>query len=374
MDKEGKKDLEDIGVKISNDLGGTIQEMMKETSVISTYTEGDNLKPEDTPEKKTSTEIDFENPQGATQKMKPEQPQPPPNVITPAWQKVDIPQGFKKVAIVGCADSRDQAPYDDPTFEIWGVNNLFLQLDLQQLAGRLRWFEQHTFSFDGLFFRRRGKKDFRGTPVAQYMSGLAQLGCPVYMQQPWPQIPNAVEYPIQKAIAQFGRYFTNTISYELALAIMLGFDEVHIYGVDMAVAEEFMNQRPSVEFFIGILVGMGKKVYIPDEADLCKTRFLYGYEEKFTEQFNAKINKTYAQMGIRYNKAIQEAKTQELKAAEYRGAMGFAQEYQKIWGPVAENAGLILKVNYDIKFNWGEPKSEPILADIQSEKEVKPKE
>ncbi len=126
-----------------------------------------------------STEIDFENPQGEAQKMKPEQPQPPPNVITPVWQKVAIPQGFKKVAIVGCADSRDQAPYDDPSCEIWGVNNLFLQLDLQQLAGRLRWFEQHTFSFDGLFFRRRGKKDFRGTPVAQYMSGLAQLGCPV---------------------------------------------------------------------------------------------------------------------------------------------------------------------------------------------------
>ncbi len=318
-----------------------------------------------------STEIDFENPQG---KMKPEQPQPPPNVMTPAWQKVAMPQGFKKVAIVGCADSRDQAPYDDPTFEIWGVNNLFLQLDLQQLAGRLRWFEQHTFSFDGLFFRRRGKKDFRGTPVAQYMSGLAQLGCPVYMQQPWPQIPNAVEYPIQKAIAQFGRYFTNTISYELALAIMLGFDEVHIYGVDMAVAEEFMNQRPSVEFFIGILVGMGKKVYIPDEADLCKSRFLYGYEEKFTEQFNAKVNKTYGQMGVRYQKAVQESKVQELKAAEYRGAMGFAQEYQKIWGEVAEDAGLIPKVNYDIKFNWGAPESEPILADIQSEKEVKPKE
>ncbi len=194
------------------------------------------------------------------------------------------------------------------------------------------------------------------------------------MQQPWPQIPNAVEYPIQKAIAQFGRYFTNTISYELALAIMLGFDEVHIYGVDMAVAEEFMNQRPSVEFFIGILVGMGKKVYIPDEADLCKSRFLYGYEEKFTEQFNAKINKTYGQMGVRYQKAVQESKVQELKAAEYRGAMGFAQEYQKIWGEVAEDAGLIPKVNYDIKFNWGAPESEPILADIQSEKEVKPKE
>ncbi len=316
----------------------------------------------------SSTEIDFENPQGKT---KPEQVQPQPNVITPAWQKVAIPQGFKKVAIVGCADSRDQAPYDDPTFEIWGVNNLFLQLDLTKLAGRLRWFEQHTFSFDGLFFRRRGKKDFRGTPVVQYMSGLAQIGCPVYMQQPWPQVPNAVPYPLEDAIKKFGRYFTNTISYELALAIMLGFEEVHIYGVDMAVADEFMQQRPSVEFFIGILAGMGKKVYIPDEADLLKTRFLYGYEEPFTDQFNAKINKTHAQMAVRHNKAQQEMEVQKLKAAEYRGAMGFAREYQKIWGEVGENAGIIPNPKYDIQFNWGEPESEPILADIQSDKEVK---
>ena len=315
-----------------------------------------------------STEIDFENPQGEA-KQEPVQAQP--NMVAPKWQKVDVPKGYKKVAIVGCADSRDQAPYDDPSFEIWGVNNLFLQLDVTPFANRMRWFEPHTFTFDGLFFRRRGKKDFRGTPVVQYMTGLAQLGCPVYMQRPWPQIPNAVEFPIEKAIKQFGRYFTNTISYELALAIMLGFEEIHIYGVDMAVAEEFMNQRPSVEFFVGIAVGMGKKVYIPPEADLLKTRFLYGYEEPHTDQFNAKINKTHGQMGVRYNKAMQEMEVQKLKAAEYKGAMGFAREYQKIWGEVAEDAGIIPNPQYDIKFNFDAPEPEPILADIQSDKEAK---
>ncbi len=327
------------------------------------------LEPEES--KNPSTEIDFENPQ-ASVKQEPAQPQQ--NMVAPKWQNVQIPQGYKKVAIVGCADSRDQAPYDDPSFEIWGVNNLFLQLDVAPFANRMRWFEPHTFTFDGLFFRRRGKKDFRGTPVIQYMTGLAQLGCPVYMQQPWPQIPNAVEFPLDKAIAKFGRYFTNTIAYELAYAIMLDFDEIHIYGVDMAVAEEFMNQRPSVEFFVGVAVGLGKKVYIPPEADLLKTRFLYGYEEPFADQFNAKINKTISQMNVRHNKAMQEMEAQKLKAAEYRGAIGFGKEYQKIWGEVGENAGIIPKSQYDIKFNFGAPEPEPILADIQSDKEVKPKE
>ncbi len=327
------------------------------------------LEPEES--KNPSTEIDFENPQGD---VKPEPVQPQPNMVAPKWQNVPLPQGYKKVAIVGCADSRDQAPYDDPSFEIWGVNNLFLQLDVTPFANRMRWFEQHKFTFDGLFFRRRGKKDFRGTPVAQYMTGLAQLGCPVYMQQPWPQIPNAVDFPLDAAIEKFGRYFTNTVSYELALAIMLDFDEIHIYGVDMAVAEEFMNQRPSVEFFVGVAVGLGKKVYIPPEADLLKTRFLYGYEEPFADQFDAKINKTYGQMSVRHNKAMQEMEAAKLKAAEYRGAMGFAKEYQKIWGACGEESGIIPKSQYDIKFNFGAPEPEPILADIQSNKEVKPKE
>ena len=184
----------------------------------------------------------------------------------------------KKVAIVGCAESKMLAPFDDPEFEIWGVNNLY-----PHIKRATRWFEIHNINHNGERFFRRGDRQFRGQEVDQYLSHLGEWAkeknCPVYMQKHWDIVPTSVEYPVQKMLKEFGTYFTNTISWELALAISEGFEEIHVYGVDMAVDSEYHHQRPSCEYFLGIAMGRGIKVHIPDQADLLKTRFLYGFQE-----------------------------------------------------------------------------------------------
>ena len=77
----------------------------------------------------------------------------------------------------------------------------------------------------------------------------------------------------------FGPYFTNTVSWMTAIAIALGYKEIHIYGVDMAQNTEYGQQRPSCEYFIGWARGMGVNVVIPDTSDLLKSPFLYGYDD-----------------------------------------------------------------------------------------------
>lgn len=162
-----------------------------------------------------------------------------------------------KIAIVGSApSSKLLAPYDDPTWEIWGLNfgyNYMKRWD--------KFFELHS-------------------PMilqANHMDRLKFLKTPLYMQTQSPDFPTSIAYPLQQVKQHFGHYFTNTIAYMTALAILQEPEEIGLWGVDMAITEEYIAQRPSCEYFVGWALGAGIKVTIPPESDLCKTAQLYGF-------------------------------------------------------------------------------------------------
>lgn len=233
-----------------------------------------------------------------------------------------------KIAIVGCSDTKMSAPFKDPGFEFWGVNNLFLTLpDIPWT----RWFEIHNLEFDGKNFKRREQYDFRGMNVNKYVERLAEMKCPVYMQKKWPQIPNSVVYPIDQVVKTFGRYLTNTISYQIVLAILEGAKTIGIYGVDMAVDTEYHKQRPSCEFTIGIAQGMGIEVIIPDEADLLKNRYLYAFEEQKERQFTKKIKHIVMSMKQRQHNAEMQAMHFEKQTQQYVGGIAALHEMAKVW-------------------------------------------
>jgi hypothetical protein len=238
-----------------------------------------------------------------------------------------------KVCIVGCADSKDEAPFADPNgHEFWGVNNLFLTMP----GPWSRWFDLHTFSDGPGGWLRRGEPNFRGQPVDKYLTAVQALNVPVYMQAPCELVPNAVTYPINDMIEMFGTYFTNTISYMIALAIVEKFEEIKIVGVDMAVDSEYSHQRPSCEYFIGVARGRGINVYLPDTCDLLKTRFLYAFHEVQETAFDKKMSKMGQSMKKRREKAMgqmeaheKQRKFFERQMYEYNGAIA-ANDQSKI--------------------------------------------
>lgn len=236
----------------------------------------------------------------------------------------------KKVAIVGCSESRDMAPFKDESFEIWGVNNLY-----SLIPRASRWFEIHLIENDGSKFMRRGSVDFRGQKVDDYLAGLAEFAekhkCPIYMQQKWDSLPTSEVYPIDAMVKKYGSYFTNSVSYMLAMAIEEGFDEIHVYGVDMAVSSEYHHQRPSCEFFLGVAAGMGKKIYIPAEADLLKTRFLYGFQETENFAWTKKMRSLRAGVQKKRLKAENKMKQAEAHMHQFIGAEQMVEEAIKIW-------------------------------------------
>lgn len=239
-----------------------------------------------------------------------------------------------KVAVVGCADSKDEVVFNDPDCEFWGVNNLHLTMP----GPWSRWFDLHTFRFDGNRWLRRGDPDFRTQPIDKYLQSLQSLNIPVYMQAANPLVTNAVLYPINEILAKYGNYFTNTISYMIVMAMEEGFKEIQILGVDMAVDSEYKWQRPSCEYFIGLARGLGINVYLPESCDLLKTRYLYAFHEVREQQFNQKLAKMGKAMKMRRETAVNEMEKARKQADffqrqmyEYNGALAARDQIAIHW-------------------------------------------
>lgn len=227
----------------------------------------------------------------------------------------------RKICIVGYAPSKDQAPFADNTWEIWGLNDLY-----EYIPRWTRWFELHNKTDLDAYMTRGGK--FR------HISGLQSVAakCPLYMQEAFPDIPGAIRYPREVITGLYGTYFTNSVSYMIAMAIFEGCDELAVYGVDMAQEGEYQAQRPSCEYFLGIAVGRGIKVIIPNTADMLKTRFLYGYQDKAKTAFEERCTKVLADVEGRRNAAQQQVNQMSQVATQLTGAADGIRTLMKIWG------------------------------------------
>ena len=234
----------------------------------------------------------------------------------------------KKVAIIGFAGSKDEAPYKDESFEIWGLNDLYAFIPRWT-----RWFQIHDpEKLKGVGVRTYDKND---KPTwdngGDQYSDLAKLNCPVYMWQHYEDVPNSVEYPLQKMLERFGTYFTNSISYMLAFAIDEGFDVIHLYGVDMAMGSEYEFEKPSVEYFLGLARGMGIDVYVPETSTLLKSMYLYGYEDRKVDNFLADCNRRTQFMMSQRAAALELLEKNRQTVANYDGALEDLKHVKKVW-------------------------------------------
>lgn len=173
----------------------------------------------------------------------------------------------RKIAIVGKGGTFALAPWDDHEWEIWGMPWVFL-------PRYTRLFEVHS---QGLCEAAQAdSRDEAWLPEAlrRYSD------VPVYCDPSRLHVfPASVVYPldeIRKAIPI--PYFENTIAYQLAMAIWEHgegklIDEIGLFGIHMMGRGEFVWQRPSVTYLIGLAQGIGIKVTLPPGSPL----FMSGY-------------------------------------------------------------------------------------------------
>jgi hypothetical protein len=175
-----------------------------------------------------------------------------------------------KVVILGTAQTMKDAPFHDESFDIWAVGTAVTHG--KQAVPRI----------DVIFeIHQKHRWDMR-------MGIYNDRKCPVVMQKHFEEIPESIEYPYDHVINTYGKlghdgrqraYMTCSISWMTALAIELGYKEIHYYGVHMATTSEYSFEMPSCEYWIGIAEGKGITCYIPPGADMVKANRHYGYEE-----------------------------------------------------------------------------------------------
>jgi len=193
----------------------------------------------------------------------------------------EIRKGKKTVAMVGMAPTTCAlAPFEDPDVEIWALNEMHAWSWLKRAD---RWFQIHA---SHSFKRPVAKRDVHG-----HYDWLRTnpLDIPIIMQYPHEEIPKSVGYPLREICDEYlgglrrgdakVKYFTSTLAYEIPYAMYLGFERIELYGFEMSSGDEYIEQKGSAEFWIGLALGRGIEVYLPPGCILLYSN-LYGGNEQ----------------------------------------------------------------------------------------------
>ena len=218
--------------------------------------------------------------------------------------------GKKTVALVGYAErTRIYAPWDDERVECWTLNKAHLEPWCKRIT---RHFQIH-----GIGYLRRCTAQSQGD--RDHFEWLSQPhDFPLYIQAKYPEFPSGIPFPIHEARRRFGNFYTSTMAYMMAIAIMEGFERIEIYGFEMESDTEYRYQRDSAEYFIGMAVGLGIEVYLPSNCKLLKGK-TYAFE---TSEIGLRQQLEFRRTNV--------ANQMNIEGSEHNKAKGFLSALQEL--------------------------------------------
>lgn len=158
----------------------------------------------------------------------------------------------RRIALVGTAPSSVHAPFNDESWEIWGVG-----FRGAHVTRATRWYEIHRLDGESPEW------------AAEWRAHVKTHDCPIWMFYPENLGPEVIEYPVGRISKRFGTFFqTSTFSWMAAQAIdelrPLDGDpvegEIGFWGVDMEYGTEYAQQRAGLRHFVEIARFAGIKV------------------------------------------------------------------------------------------------------------------
>ena len=127
--------------------------------------------------------------------------------------------------------------------------------------------------------------------LGDVINRINKLQIPIITPYKYEEIPLSKAFPLKKCVERFGlAYFSNTICYMIAYALMNGAKEISLYGINQASSSEYFHERDAVSYWLGIANGMNVKVTLNgDKSELLKGKdmfggtLLYGYHESYEQ-------------------------------------------------------------------------------------------
>jgi hypothetical protein len=192
-----------------------------------------------------------------------------------------------KIALVGSEpESHGFAPWDDLSWEIWSCG-----MSSEHFPRVDRHFEVHALDLVEM--------TFGGERVASWAKHLREHPC-VYSLCAQADLPNATLLDVPALFARFSPYFfSSTMAWMLGKAIMdvearraSGKNEpevIGLWGIDCTAQEEYLAQRPGVQFFLREAKLANISLEVPLESDILQPAPQYGLRE-----FDNQFRKTFA--------------------------------------------------------------------------------
>ena len=158
---------------------------------------------------------------------------------------------MKTVRILGSAQNARELQDDEPGVELWCSNGPTSSVALRckkALGYWDRWFNLHSKAHM-----------VRTYPASYSYYQTAAKGRPIYLLKVQPDIPTSIAFPrkaIQEAFATAkgpNRYFTCTVCWLVAFAILEGFERIELWGFelrDTKPGSAFAWERPCVAYWI----------------------------------------------------------------------------------------------------------------------------
>ena len=250
---------------------------------------------------------------------------------------------MKKLALVGMnTRTRANAPFDDPDYEIWTLNEAYNGKWLKrydvlfQLHPRWDWERNNNMSDPNhpLFIKaQNGKCLFcAGTGMAskegqdvecphceagQYTVPEHRKGKTIIMQKRYKGVKGSKRLPITEMFMEYSSpgekpYFTSTFSMMIVYAFFLGYKDISIFGFEMESDTEYIHQRACAEYWIGYGRALGINIDAPGAKIL--TGKHYAYDKENGQGYRTRLE-------LRVNHLKDQLRNAEAEAVKSEGAL-----------------------------------------------------
>ena len=180
---------------------------------------------------------------------------------------------MSEVHIIAKGSGNEDAPEDGET---WGVNDIILRRDQLSMC-----FHMHEMDW----IRRK-----EWSALKLIIEKAKKFSISIMTTKVYDWIPTSISFPIDDIVDKFGAcYFGSSIDLMISYAMYQGiygiserdFDTINLFGVNMVLSNEYKQQKPSLEFWIGMAMGLGYKVNVNagKHSAILKTynKKIYGY-------------------------------------------------------------------------------------------------